>query len=821
MLISVVNHSAEIVDAKLQATLRALNRQLREDFAPYWGRSARLRLEGRSAARPVPEDASDIRGEAVIYLCDRPEDAEEALGYHELNQRGIAYGFVFTQLARMLEEEWSITLSHEVLELTLDPEVNLLVKGPHPEDPTREVFHWYEACDAVQTQGYEIDGIRVSNFVLPLYFTTSEEPGARNDFLGARGRRPMLPSFGVAKGGYVGYFDPEVGADRYYEPTAEAKERNALKQRAGLARRGLRYQRNSAPMGYFEGFVGADAPPPKLESIAIRVARGRTERAVRDVARRVLGSGWTVVPNPSAPGEFDLLPGRRAVEPGRAWELAYRLREAAGIVRAEPLFEARIPDDEGRQEMIAARLGRMLRASGGAVVASAPANPEWSVELVRADRAWKLLDDLGVGYGAGVRIGHPDTGFTGHPELPLARIDQSADHDFVDGDETARDPLQDGPLLHPGHGTATGSVILSPRGAEAPGYMPHVTGIAPAAALVPLRVSRSVIQHSQRNLRDAIHYAVDHDCHVLSISLGGLPSGSLHDAIERAVARGVIVIAAAGNYVRIVVWPARYPEVVAVAACDARGEPWSGSSRGSAVDVTGPGQDVYRAYWADAGGGHLHARVGPSSGTSYAVATLAGVAALWLAYHGRGALLERYPGAALPRAFARLLAATCRTDISVPDGFGAGVVDAERLLRAPLPTSAALAAAHRARRAGEPRDALERLASLFPRVEPEGARRAMAELLGGASGAQLARLQDELLFWLTLDPKLHAAVGAHMALSAPERAPKGRKGRKAAARPGPEALQRARTSRARMRRARAAITAAGASKELRECLWRD
>jgi len=79
-----------------------------------------------------------------------------------------------------------VTLSHEALELIADPEANILVMGRHP-DPSqknRSVFHWYEMCDAVQAQAYEIDDVEVSNFVLPLYFTESEEFIGRNDFLG-------------------------------------------------------------------------------------------------------------------------------------------------------------------------------------------------------------------------------------------------------------------------------------------------------------------------------------------------------------------------------------------------------------------------------------------------------------------------------------------------------------------------------------------------------------------------------------------------------------------------------------------------------------
>jgi thermitase len=657
--------------------------------------------------------------------------------------------------------------------------------------------------------------------VRPLYFTSHEEAGGRNDFLGVSRRSgPMLASFGVADGGYLGYFDPEVGDDRFYEPTEKARKRNAIKRRAGLTRRGMRYQRNAAPMGYFEGMVGADAPPPRLESIALQMARGRaTPRAVRALADRVLGRGWRVLPNPAQPGEFDLEPRRNHVEAGRAWELAYALRGAPGVVRAEPLFEVRMPDDESRQALIARRLGRMLRASGSSLTAGAPARPEWSLELVRADAAWKLLDAKGTGYGAGVRIGHPDTGFTLHPELPLAQIDEGKDRDFVDADESAVDPLADGPVRNPGHGTSTASVILSPPGAQGAGYKKHVTGVAPAARLVPLRVGKSVIQWSQRNLRDAIYHATTSGCHVISISLGGLPSGSLHAAIAHATSQGVIVLAAAGNYVRIVVWPARYDEVIAVAACNERGEPWSGSSRGDEVDVTGPGEDVYRAYWEEIAN-RVEPEVGPSSGTSYAVATVAGVAALWLAYHGRDALLARYPGAVLPRVFATLLADTCRTDIALPGGFGKGVVDAAKLLAAPLP--AASLAAKRRRAAKTHGDAMERLVSLFPHLPSDAAREGLAELLGPATKAARERLEDELRFWMVLDPKLHASVGAHLAMRESE-ARALRRGARKRAKPADAALaaERRMAATARMRRVRAAIAASGASRELRESLWRE
>ena len=184
MLISVVNHTdGKLSDEAVQEGIRAVNRQIAEDFNPNWSMGAELRLEGVIGKDPDDDKLPELRGDAIIYLWNEV-DVEDALGYHEANAAGIPFGFVFTELVKQLKEPWTVTVSHEALELIGDPEANLLVAGPHPEDPKKEVFHWYEMCDAVQDETYEIDGVAVSNFVLPLYFTQFAEVGGRNDFLG-------------------------------------------------------------------------------------------------------------------------------------------------------------------------------------------------------------------------------------------------------------------------------------------------------------------------------------------------------------------------------------------------------------------------------------------------------------------------------------------------------------------------------------------------------------------------------------------------------------------------------------------------------------
>lgn len=222
MIITVVNRSKTITDEKILEVIRAINRQIKEDFEPYWSLGARLRLEGAVGGQPDKLKLPEMRGDAILYLSDKT-DVADALGYHEANFRGIPYGFVFTDLCKKLKESWTVTLSHEALELIGDAQGNLLVQGPHPSNPKKEVFHWFEMCDAVQSQTYKIDDIEVSNFVLPLYFTPEEQEGGRNDFLGRLTKGKSLRSFGVSPGGYIGYYDPQTGAHETYNAPDDKK----------------------------------------------------------------------------------------------------------------------------------------------------------------------------------------------------------------------------------------------------------------------------------------------------------------------------------------------------------------------------------------------------------------------------------------------------------------------------------------------------------------------------------------------------------------------------------------------------------------------
>ena len=246
MIVSVINLTeGSLTDAQVQTAIRAVNRQVREDFAPYWGFGGELRLEGKTGRGRGSIDPADMRGDAILYLRNEVRVSDTA-GFHDKWFCGIPYCVVYRELSDLLKEAWTVTLSHETLELIGDAEANLLVQGPHPKHPSRKVFHWFEMCDAVQDENYAIDGIGVSNFVLPLYFTASAEHGGRNDFLGTRAQGRTLRSFSVNPGGYIGYFDPKTGKDQNYSTPGDTRSalRLAAKRRLNIGRGTLRKRRS-------------------------------------------------------------------------------------------------------------------------------------------------------------------------------------------------------------------------------------------------------------------------------------------------------------------------------------------------------------------------------------------------------------------------------------------------------------------------------------------------------------------------------------------------------------------------------------------------
>jgi len=446
-----------------------------------------------------------------------------------------------------------------------------------------------------------------------------------------------------------------------------------------------------------------------------------------------------------------------------AAELAYRLSEVTGYP-----VEADLPSSSF--EPPASNLAEALTYGAG----SEPAGSQpytWALDAIRCREAWGLTPrEGGTARGGGIIIAHPDTGYTDHPDSGVAALDLRRDWDLLENDDDARDPLDKrfaNPLVHPGHGTSTGGVLAGRR-------VTCVEGVAPRATVVPLRTIKSVVQVFDSDVARAIEYARRIGAHVVSMSLGGTGFRGLRDAIDFAVADGLIVLAAAGNQVRRVVAPAIYANCIAVAATNAEDKPWRGSSRGVKVAISAPGESVWVPAYDFESSHEPQPCLERSSGTSFAVAHTAGTAALWLAHHGRDSLIETYGKHRLQAAFLRLLATHGHRSPPDWDGsnFGVGIIDAEALLSAPLPSPSDVDNSHERGLAAtltEPPG--DRVAELFPELGGDEVEQRLVTLFGVPADTlpgKLDRYEPELVRVFGEHPEAweaFAAPGADVAAS--------------------------------------------------------
>ncbi len=159
------------------------------------------------------------------------------------------------------------------------------------------------------------------------------------------------------------------------------------------------------------------------------------------------------------------------------------------------------------------------------------------------------------------------------------------------------------------HGTAIASIIVSKD--------PNLLGLAPEANLYAAEVFDQTDGQgkfaSTVSLVKALDWLIKQDISVINISLAGPPNRLLESALNRVREKGIVPVAAAGNGGPMAepMYPAAYPEVVAVTATDYRGRVFRLANRGEYVDIAAPGVNVLHA---KAGGG-----IQASSGTSYAV----------------------------------------------------------------------------------------------------------------------------------------------------------------------------------------------------------
>jgi len=265
--------------------------------------------------------------------------------------------------------------------------------------------------------------------------------------------------------------------------------------------------------------------------------------------------------------------------------------------------------------------------------------PQYAGETIRLEEAHRLAR------GQGVTIAVIDTAIDAdHPELggTIAGM-----FDAVGTGKAAPEP----------HGTEIAGILVARA---------KLTGVAPEAKLLSVRAfsggKAKPAQSTSLKLLKGIDWAFDAGARIMNMSFAGPMDPLLERIIKAAAEKGVIVIAAAGNEGPKAppVYPAAYPDVIAVTATDEKDKLYAKANRGDYISVAAPGVDIIAP--------GLKGSYALSSGTSMAAAHVSGVAAL---------LLER--NAELSAADIRTILSSSARKPDKPLGkqaVGAGILDA-------------------------------------------------------------------------------------------------------------------------------------------------
>ena len=204
--IALVSWTRRTNPSDLSHVAAALQKQAIRDLAPIWNVAATVDVF--PTLRSVPA------GYWPVVIVD---DVKGAAGYHQ-DSHGQPYALV------EYSASWSLTASHEVLEMLCDPWGRRVVAGRSPKPDQGQVEFLVEACDPCEasTYAYTINGVLVSDFITPYYYDPRRTVGARYSFTGAvRAPRQIL------RGGYISWWEPQsnrVWQERWFGAEPEFVE---------------------------------------------------------------------------------------------------------------------------------------------------------------------------------------------------------------------------------------------------------------------------------------------------------------------------------------------------------------------------------------------------------------------------------------------------------------------------------------------------------------------------------------------------------------------------------------------------------------------
>ena len=277
--------------------------------------------------------------------------------------------------------------------------------------------------------------------------------------------------------------------------------------------------------------------------------------------------------------------------------------------------------------------------------------------------------------GATVRIAHFDTGYLpGHPSTP-AHVKKELGKSLIRGEEKNKgiDQLGTGSIVEQdGHGCATLAILAGNtiKADQSYGNYAGEFGAIPFAEVIPIRICDTVYNLFNANdVAEAIDYAVENGCEVITMSMAGYPTRRVARAVNEAYEKGVTIVTAAGNnwtkgmqqYTpKAVMYPARFKRVIAATGACYDGLPYDAavdrqrrirSEGGEFMQGNwGPEKAMTRAVagytpnlaWATMGNAYQFSKAG--GGTSSATPQVAATVALWIAHNRKQLVAKKMNG---------------------------------------------------------------------------------------------------------------------------------------------------------------------------------
>jgi hypothetical protein len=190
-IVAILNTCPQISFDELTRVVAAMQIQVSRDLRPHWDVDADLLPIKTLAEKP----------NSAWLITIQPTIDENLYGYHSVNAQGVPYAVLRYQ------PNWTLTLSHETCETLVNPFTDRLMNGEFfnqlsDTDPTNDVQYLVEVSDPSQgpNDGYEINGVKVSDFFLPAYYDLYKTPGKKYSFTGA-----ITAPLSLAVGGYVSF----------------------------------------------------------------------------------------------------------------------------------------------------------------------------------------------------------------------------------------------------------------------------------------------------------------------------------------------------------------------------------------------------------------------------------------------------------------------------------------------------------------------------------------------------------------------------------------------------------------------------------------